>query len=113
MYLEKEFTPQDIIMDSLDLKHSIKITIIRENAFFQIIEFNPYFQKTFIMLLKDVIEKFISNNVQYIKQNVLDEDKSYFKNSRVEEFEDGSFMIITPISSFVDEMVSVLGIKKL
>ncbi len=113
MYLEKDFIAQDIIMESLDLKHSIQITIIRENAFFQIIKFNPDFQKTFVMLLKDVIEKFTSNNIKYVKQNIIDEDKSYFKNSDINELEDGNFIVSTPIISFIDEMISVLGIKKL
>ncbi len=113
MYLEKDFIAQDIIMESLDLKHSIQITIIRENAFFQIIKFNHDFQKTFVMLLKDVIEKFTSNNIKYVKQNIIDEDKSYFKNSDINELEDGNFIVSTPIISFIDEMISVLGIKKL
>ncbi len=113
MYLEKDFMPQDMIMESLDLKHSIQITIIREIAFFQIIKFNPDFQKTFVMLLKDVVEKFTSNNIKYVKQNIIDEDKIYFKNSNIEESEDGSFVVTTPIVSFIDDMISVLGIKKL
>lgn len=113
MFLEKQYKYEDKIMESLDLKHKIKVSVRDDIGWFEIIEFNFEYQKTFIILLKDVIEHFKINNVQLIKQYVVKDDKDYFINSNIIKIDDNIYEVSSQINKFIDDMISVLGILRL
>ncbi len=101
------------IFISLDNEHQINTNIIDDISWFQIIKFNPDRQKTFIMLIKEIIDYFRQKNILYIKQYISENDMSYFKNSSINKIEDDLYIISTPISKFIEDMVYALGIKLL
>ncbi len=101
------------VFDSLDNQHQISIVIIDEISWFEIKLFNPDRQKTFVLLLKEVIDYYRGKNVQFIKQYVNEDDVTYFKNSTKQLIDDNVYIVTTPIVSFIDDMVSVLGIIKM
>ncbi len=113
MFLEKQYKYEEKIMVSLDLKHKIKVSLWGNIGWFEIIEFNFEYQKTFIILLKDVIEHFNINKIELIKQYVIKEDKDYFLNSTVIKIDDNTYEVTSQINKFIDDMVSVLGIIRL
>ncbi len=98
---------------SIDKLHSISTTIIGDIAWFQIsnVEFEKY--KTFLLLLKDCIEYFNENNVKYIKQHLSKNDIEFVKNSTFIELDENTYIVSTPILKFIDEIVSLLGIKRI
>lgn len=101
------------IFNSIDLKHQIEISLIDDIGWFNINKFDFELYKTFLLLLKDVLIYLSTNNVQYIKQYILETDLEYFKKSSYIELENNEYIISTKIIDFVSEMTSVLGIKKL
>ncbi len=113
MFLEKQYKYEEKIMESLDLKHKIKVSVRGNTGWFEIIEFNYEYQKTFVILLKDVIEYYRMSNIELIKQYVTDDDKQYFHNSNIVKIEDNIYEVTTQINKFIDDMVLVLGIKRL
>ena len=113
MHIEKKYKSKEINIDSLDLNHKINIILNQDIAWFEIKEFNLEHQKTFILLLKDCIEHFIDNNIKFIKQYVNEQDKEYFINSTVLKIDNDLYEVTSPITSFVGDMISVLGIKRL
>lgn len=113
MFLEKQYKYEEKIMESLDLKHKIKVSVRADIGWFEIIEFNFEHQKTFIILLKDVIEHYKKGSVEIIKQYVTEEDKNYFSNSNIIKIDDNIYEVTSQINKFIDDMVSVLGIKRL
>ena len=113
MFLEKQYKHEEKIMESLDLKHKIKVSIRGDTGWFEIIEFNFEHQKTFIILLKDVIEHYKINNVELIKQYVTEDDINYFSNSHIIKIDNNIYEVTSQINKFIDDMVSVLGIKRL
>ena len=99
------------IFYSLDNEHQINTSYIDDISWFQIIKFNPDRQKTFILLIKEIIEYFTEKNILYIKQYISENDISFFKNSNINKIDDDVYIISTPITKFVDDMVFALGIK--
>jgi hypothetical protein len=118
---------EDKIFISLDNLHKITIKIeslsespdSRRNCnfcWFNIDTFNPKNCKTFIMLIKEVIDFISSKNIINIKQYVYSDDCSYFKKSQISNYmEDNNsiFIIDTKIEDFIEEIVNVFDIKKI
>lgn len=101
------------IFNSVDNKHQIEINIIEDISWFNIkyIDFESF--KTFLLLLKDIIIYMKTNNVKYIKQYITEEDSCYFKKSSIINLDENVYMVTTNITDFIDEIVTVLDIKKL
>ena len=108
---------EDKLFISLDKLHKITIKIGNCNfCWFNIDSFNPKNCKTFIMLIKEVIDFISSKNIKNIKQYVYSDDCSYFKNSQINKYiEDDKniFIIDTKIEDFIEEIVNVFDIKKI
>ena len=103
------------IFNSLDFKHQIEISIIGDIAWFNINKLNYEFCKTFLILLKDVIEFISENKAKYIKQYLNKDDLEYYtKSSFVEEdLEKSVYCASTKLEDFVEEIANALGIKKI
>lgn len=103
------------IFNSLDLKHQIEISIIDNIAWFNIIKLDYEFCKTFLILLKSVIEFFCENNVKYIKQYLNKEDLEFLNKSTSSYVEVDSeysiFCVSIKLEDFINQMVNLLGIK--
>jgi hypothetical protein len=106
MIIEKIFT-------SLDILHQINTKIIDDICWFEIIKFDFDNQKTFLLLIKDIIDYFKINNIKFIKQYVINEDVEYFKNSSFVILNDNYSVVSTPINYFIDDFINALGIKKI
>ena len=103
------------IFDSIDNKHQIeiKIELIGEYAWFNINKLDYENCKTFLILLKRVIEYLSSKNVKIIKQYIYEEDLKYFEKSSHLDIGNGQFIISTEIIHFLSELIYALGINKL
>jgi hypothetical protein len=99
--------------NSIDNKHQIETSIIDNICWFNINKFDFENYKTFLLTLKDVLIYLKKNNIIYIKQHVYEEDIEYFKNSSIINTDENKYTITTNIDVFVDEMVNVLGIRKI
>ena len=103
------------IFDSIDKKHQIEINLLDDVAWFNINKLDYENCKTFLILLKSVMEHFSLNNVKFIKQYICEEDLKYFnfKKSSYLDIGNSQFVISTDIIHFLSELMNVLGIKKL
>jgi hypothetical protein len=101
------------IFNSIDNKHEINIKIIDDVSWFNIIKLDFENIKTFLLLLKQVIEYLNLKNIQFIKQYIYQEDLYYFKNSDCSELNDNQYVITTKLIYFVEELTNVLGIQKI
>ena len=101
------------IFNSIDNKHEINIKIIDDVSWFNIIKLDFENIKTFLLLLKQVIEFLNLKNVKFVKQYIYQEDLDYFKNSDCCELNDNQYIITTKLIYFVEELTNVLGIQKI
>jgi len=115
----------EIKFESLDKLHKIIINIdsfsnLPEYCWFNIEIFNETNCKTFLILIKDVIDYINKKNIKYIKQYIYLEDSLYFKNSEIIKYEEkiklhnlaqDIFIVTTKIEYFIQELINVLGIK--
>lgn len=101
------------IFNSLDKKHQIEITIIDDIAWFNINKLDYEHCKTFLILMKDVIEFFNLNDIKYIKQYIYEEDLVFFKKSSFIDIGNKQYVVSTEIINFLFELTNVLGINKL
>ena len=101
------------IFTSLDKKHQLEVSIIDNIAWFNIINIEYEFYKTFLDLLKDIIKIFNKNNVEYIKQYISSGDIQYFKYSEYIQIDNDCYIITTKIVDFPNEIFEVLGINKI
>ncbi len=98
--------------ESIDLKHKFNIDYLEgELCLFSIEKCDFSNIKSFIFLLKELVEFLQEKKIKYINQIVNTEDKVYFKKSNIIEIGNDCHKIITPIEHFMTEMVSVLDIK--
>ncbi len=104
---------EEKIFLSLDNQHEIGTRIIDDISWFQILKFSQEKPKTFILLIKEVVDYFRGKNILYIKQMISKDDISYFKNSSINELDESTYIITTPISKFIDDIVCALGIRLL
>ena len=96
---------------SIDKDHEISTRVIDDIAWFQIEKVNFEKFKTFILLIKDCVDYFRMNNIQYIKQYISYNDTEFFKQSEISNIDSEIYTVTTPISNFIDELVCVLGIR--
>jgi hypothetical protein len=103
------------IFNSIDVKHQIEIKIdyIGECAWFNINKLDYESCKTFLIVLKEVMEFLNSNNIKIIKQYVYEEDLNFFEKSSHSDIGNRKFIISTDIIHFLSELVNALGINKL
>jgi hypothetical protein len=101
------------ILNSIDKKHKIEIMIIDNLAWFNIINIEYENYKTFLDLLKDTINIFNKNNVEYIKQYVYSDDIQYFKLSEYTKIDDNCYIMTTKLKDFPAEIFDVLGVNKI
>ncbi len=102
-------TPINKKFISIDKKHIIDVHIIEDIGWFQIVEADFQFPKTFFLLLKDCIDFFSSSNTKFIKQYIREDDLTFIKESSYIDTDDGSYVITTPINNFIKEMTNLLG----
>lgn len=101
------------IFDSIDMKHQIEIKIIDDISWFNIIKIDYEKCKTFLILLKSVIEYLNLNNVKFIKQYIYEEDLKFFEKSSFLDINNNQYIISTDIRDFLLELVNALGVNKL
>lgn len=99
--------------ESIDKKHQIDIKLIDDIAWFNIIKLDYENYKTFLILLKQVMEYLNSNNIKFIKQYIYEEDLKYFKKSSYLDIGNNQYIISTDIIHFLSELMNVLGVNKL
>ena len=101
------------IFESLDGTNQIEVSIIDNIGWFNINKLDPINYKTFLYLLKDVIEFYNQNKVLYIKQYINKDSIEFFKNSTYIEIDENTVTINTPIIYFIKDIVDALGIQPL
>lgn len=101
------------IFDSIDKKHQIEINIIDDIAWFNIIKLDYENCKTFLILLKKIMNYLNSNNIKFIKQYIYEEDLKYFEKSSYLDIGNSQYVISTEIIHLLSELMNVLGIHKL
>lgn len=101
------------IFDSIDNKHQIETNIIENICWFNINKFDYEYYKTFLLTLKDVLLYLNKNNIIHIKQYIYEEDIEFFKNSSTVNIYENQYIVTTNITDFIDEIICVLGIKKI
>lgn len=67
------------IFESIDKKHKIEISIIDDVGWFCIIKLDYENCKTFLILLKQVMEYLNFKNIKCIRQYIYEEDLKYFE----------------------------------
>ncbi len=70
-----------MLFTSIDKVHAIELVIFGDVAELSIITFHYESYKTFLLLLKTVIEYMTSKNINYVKQRILETEISLFTNS--------------------------------
>ena len=101
------------IFKSIDGNNEIEISIIDEIGWFNINRLDPVNYKTFLYLLKDVIEFYNNNKIKYIKQYINKDSLEYFQNSSFLEIDENIVIVNTPIIYFINDIINALGIKTL
>lgn len=101
------------IFNSLDNKHQIDIKIIDDIAWFNINKLDCDQCKTFLLLVKDILNYLNKNNVNTIKQYIYAEDIEYFKKSSCVDIGNNEYIVSTNIIHFLSELTNALNIKGL
>ncbi len=101
------------IFESIDKKHQIEINLVDDIAWFNIIKLDYENCKTFLILLKRVMEYLNLKNIKFLKQYIYEEDLKYFEKSSCLDIGNGQYVISTDIIYFLSELMNVLGVRKL
>ena len=117
-----------MLFTSIDKVHAIELVIFGDIAELSIISFHYESYKTFLLLLKKVIEYMTSKNINYVKQRILESDIPLFNNSTYVHTNDNNHdnnqdqdhdhshirtvLITTPIVHIVEEIYNALGVKR-
>lgn len=97
---------------SIDHSHTIKIDILDNIAwFYPQIKYDNC--KTFLILIKDVMQYLSINNIKYIKQYICEDDLECLKNSTWIQLDEHIYMCSTKLEDFVSELINLTGIKKI
>ena len=102
-YINKNFT-------SVDNTHFFKTFILGNIAWIEIININFNNYKTFALLIKEIVEYFITNEIFYVCQHIDINDSQYFTNSEIIHYEN-EITVKTPIKYFIEDIINALGIK--
>jgi hypothetical protein len=100
------------IISSLDNNHEIQISIIDEIAWFNINKLDYNNIKSFLYLVKDIMEIFRNNKIKNIKQYIGVDSIKFFTNSSIIELENDIYIVNSDIEIFLDELVNALGLIK-
>ena len=111
--MQHNYFYEERFFDSIDKKHQIRMIIIDDVAWFSIEKLEYEFYKTFLLMLKDIMEWMCSHNVKFVKQQICETDLGGFKMSSSVALGDGTFVISTPIIHFISELADALGIQRL
>ncbi len=114
----------EIIFRSYDNLHKITVNIhLNEYCWFNIDIFDNNNCKTFLILIKEVVDFINEKNIKNIKQYIYSDDVKYFKNSFIEKHIDYNtntninnndiYIVQSKIENFIDELVTVLEIKRI
>ena len=119
-----------MLFTSIDKVHAIELVIFGDIAELSIISFHYESYKTFLLLLKKVIEYMTSKNINYVKQRILESDIPLFNNSTYVHTNDNNqdqdqdqdhghghshirtVLITTPIVHIVEEIYNALGLQR-
>lgn len=122
-----------MLFTSIDKIHAIELVIFGDVAELSIITFHYESYKTFLLLLKTVIEYMTSKNINYVKQRILETDISLFTNSTYiyNNNADHNYnhnnnadhshnnmghirtvLITTPIAHIAEEIYNALGLQR-
>jgi hypothetical protein len=108
-----------MLFTSIDKLHTIEITIFGDIAELSIITCHYESYKTFLLLLKKVIEYMTSKNIKHIKQRILESDISLFNNSTIDTYiynnnqsHVRTVLISTPIVHIAEEIYNALGLER-
>ena len=125
-----------MLFTSIDKVHAIELVIFGDIAELSIISFHYESYKTFLLLLKKVIEYMTSKNINYVKQRILESDIPLFNNSTYVHTNDNNHdqnqdqdqdqnqdhshghshirtvLITTPIVHIVEEIYNALGLQR-
>jgi hypothetical protein len=110
-----------MLFTSIDKLHTIEITKFGDIAELQIIAFHYENYKTFLLLLKNVIEYMARENIKFVKQKILETDIPLFTKSTIDTYiqkgekdKDSirTVLITTPIIHIAEEIYNALGLKK-
>ena len=110
-----------MLFTSIDKLHTIEITIFGDIAELSITSFHYESYKTFLLLLKNVIEYMANENIKYVKQRILESDIPLFTKSTIDTYiqkgekdKDSirTVLITTPIIHIAEEIYNALGLKK-
>ena len=99
-------------ISSFDNNHEIEITIIDDIGWFNINKLDYENIKTFLYLVKKIMNIYNNNKVKYIKQYINEESKSLFKNSSIFEVDENTYIVNTPIEMFIEELIYAIGIVR-
>lgn len=107
-----------MLFTSIDKLHTIELVIFGDIAELSIISFHYESYKTFLLLLKKVIEYMTSKNINYVKQRILESDIPLFNNSTYVHTNDHghdhikTVLITTPIVHIAEEIYNALGLQR-
>ena len=105
-----------MLFTSVDKLHTIELVIFGDIAELSIISFHYESYKTFLLLLKKVIEYMTSKNINYVKQRILESDIPLFNNSTYVHTNDQghikTVLITTPIVHIAEEIYNALGLQR-
>ena len=100
------------IFTSIDNLHMINITICDNIAYFKIINFEFEYVKTFLLLFKECIEYLKNNNIEIIRQEIINSDIVLFKNSKIfHKTSEYHSIIETKFINFIDEIYTAFNIN--
>ncbi len=103
-------------MKSIDNRHEVIIVEIEnENiCYFELIEFNPEYPKTFCLLIKDIINELNKKGIKIIKQRMTrnKDIMEAFSRSKIYEINEEEVVIISEIRYFAIEVYRALGMVK-
>lgn len=108
-----------MLFTSIDKLHTIELTIFGDIAEISIITFHYESYKTFLLLLKKVIEYMADKDIKYVKQRILEEEVNLFSYSTIDsKYYDNDtkkqvVLITTPIVHIAEEIYNAMGLKKL
>jgi hypothetical protein len=125
------------IFTSYDKLHKIRINIIDKECWFNIECLNDTNCKTFLLLIKEVVNYINDNNIKIIKQYICLDDCKFFQKSIITEYgicqisediqrvatkfdsgelninQNNIFIVSTQIEDFIEELINVLQIKRI
>ena len=102
------------IFNSIEMFHSISINIINEtDCFYDLLLYNPEEYKSFILLIKEIIEYLNNNKIKYIYYSIP--KKLYFDSFITIENNETEYEIVikTTLIEFINQIIQIHNIQQL